>query len=182
MEYRRRKDIIDLSGKKFGNLLVIEIVPKSFIRGAQWKCKCDCGNECLAYGGHLRNGSRVSCGCKQDSELIKSGLNRLFLSYKGMAKKRGWEFSISREKLEELVLANCTYCGREPLCELKRQKTKKLQIRYNGIDRFDSTKGYTEENCKTCCYYCNHSKLDLTFEEWMSHLKRIFLHQGFLNG
>ena len=28
-----------------------------------WKCRCDCGNEKIVYGGHLETGHTKSCGC-----------------------------------------------------------------------------------------------------------------------
>lgn len=31
--------------------------------GAYWKCKCDCGNEKIARGSALRNGTTTHCGC-----------------------------------------------------------------------------------------------------------------------
>lgn len=179
---KMRKDTIDMTGKTFGNLTVIEVVKLDGRRGAHWKCKCSCGNECIAFGSHLRNGSRISCGCAYDSRLVKTGLNRIYLSYKQVAKKRNLEFSISRETFEKLVVRNCTYCGIEPFKTVFCKSNGKLQLKYNGIDRFDTNKGYTEENCVSCCYYCNHAKLDMSFSDWLIHLKRLCEHQGFING
>ena len=54
--------LIDLTGQKFGRLLVIERGP---IRNKRiyWKCKCDCGNEVEVAGQELRRGNTKSCGC-----------------------------------------------------------------------------------------------------------------------
>src|ERR1700689_949017 len=101
--------------------------------------------------------------------------------YKLMAKRRGHDFKITRIQFELLVIGNCYYCGLEPKQELKRLKSRKLQVYYNGLDRFDHNKGYTIDNAVPCCYYCNHGKADLSFEEWKEHLKRIFKYQGFNN-
>ena len=49
----------DLKGKKFNSLTVLEYVGSS-----NWKCKCDCGNECYASGYSLTSGRSQSCGCK----------------------------------------------------------------------------------------------------------------------
>lgn|SRR5215831_11353555 len=55
--------LIDLAGKRFGRLVVIErggdLAPK--IPG--WLCKCECGNEVLLNGSNLRRGLTSSCGC-----------------------------------------------------------------------------------------------------------------------
>ncbi len=177
-----RVDIKDISGMKFGDLTAIKISGNGKHRGSKWLCRCDCGNECEAYGGHLRDGTRKSCGCRSRSRIFETGVNRIFSNYKRKASLRKKIFTITRAKFEELVIANCYYCGRLPEQELKRLKTKNLQIKYNGIDRFNPSEGYTNENCVSCCYYCNHSKLDLSFDEWLSHLKKIFDYQGVSSG
>lgn len=54
--------IIDLTGKKFGRLTVIEKAPSTGGQ-AEWICRCECGNIKKVKGQHLRNGATVSCGC-----------------------------------------------------------------------------------------------------------------------
>lgn len=54
---------IEMVGKQFGRLTVIEfggILSKNI---AAWKCKCECGNEKIIRGTDLRRGATVSCGC-----------------------------------------------------------------------------------------------------------------------
>lgn len=48
----------DRTNIKYGKLTAIEYLGKS-----KWKCRCDCGNEKIVYGGHLENGHTKSCGC-----------------------------------------------------------------------------------------------------------------------
>ena len=55
----------ELTGQRFGNLTVIKRVESNKDGRAQWLCKCDCGNECIATGKSLINGSKKSCGCYQ---------------------------------------------------------------------------------------------------------------------
>lgn len=55
--------LIDLTGKKFGRLTVIERTDKKKNKDILWKCKCDCGNECEVRGFFLRSGQTKSCGC-----------------------------------------------------------------------------------------------------------------------
>lgn len=56
---------IDLKGKRFNRLIVLErdYSKKDKSRQAWWKCKCDCGNEISVRGQCLRNGNTQSCGC-----------------------------------------------------------------------------------------------------------------------
>ena len=53
--------ILDLTGQRFGRLVVIQYSHSK--NGAFWKCMCDCGNESVVKGAHLRYGSHKSCGC-----------------------------------------------------------------------------------------------------------------------
>jgi len=55
---------LDLTGQRFGRLIVIE---RSGSRQGHsvWLCRCDCGNFCKIRGNCLKKGETVSCGCKQ---------------------------------------------------------------------------------------------------------------------
>lgn len=53
---------VDMINKRFGNLVVMEEVDKSY-NGYIYKCKCDCGNEKNILGSSLRSGNTRSCGC-----------------------------------------------------------------------------------------------------------------------
>ena len=60
-----RYERLDLTGKRYGRLVVIEFVgtlpnDKSV---SLWKCKCDCGNEKIIKIGSLQSGATKSCGC-----------------------------------------------------------------------------------------------------------------------
>ena len=61
--------LIDLTGQRFGRLVVIERA-KNYISAsgenrAQWLCQCDCGNLLIVIGKNLRRGNTQSCGCLQ---------------------------------------------------------------------------------------------------------------------
>lgn len=51
-----------LEGLRFGKLVVLDI-NKSTNTGLHWRCKCDCGNECIRSSSALNGGGAVSCGC-----------------------------------------------------------------------------------------------------------------------
>lgn len=68
---------IDLLGKQFGRLLVIEKTNKRGIgRQIYWKCKCDCGKIKVISGNNLRNGMTKSCGCLQWEAVWRGGFKR----------------------------------------------------------------------------------------------------------
>ena len=60
-----KKNIIDLTGQRFGKLLVIgqDMETPNNGKGARWICKCDCGNTVSVLSGRLRSGQTQSCGC-----------------------------------------------------------------------------------------------------------------------
>ena len=54
----------DLTGEKFGRLLVIQRAD-NIGKVTAWLCKCDCGQQKIVQGGHLKAGRIISCGCYQ---------------------------------------------------------------------------------------------------------------------
>ena len=67
----------DLTGQKFGKLIVIKRVPKpenrKNNRAIYWLCKYDCGNnkEIIVSTNELNSGNTKSCGCLKGENLIK---------------------------------------------------------------------------------------------------------------
>lgn len=51
----------DLTGQRFGKLLVIKRVENTKANKAQWLCKCDCGNEVITITNQLTSGAKTSC-------------------------------------------------------------------------------------------------------------------------
>lgn len=56
-----RYPLIDMAGKKYGELTVKEFAGK-FKGHKYWKCICSCGEQTVVEGGNLRNGNTRSCG------------------------------------------------------------------------------------------------------------------------
>jgi len=66
-----RAKAIDLTGQRFGRLLVRERKGCTRKGDIQWSCDCDCGQTTIAIGWRLRNGKHLSCGCLRD-ELMRA--------------------------------------------------------------------------------------------------------------
>ena len=71
-------NFIDLTGNRYGRLVVIEKVEHPG-RYVYWLCQCDCGNKVAVMGKSLKNGNTRSCGC-----LRKENMREI-----GRTKKRG---------------------------------------------------------------------------------------------
>jgi len=91
----RRKD---LTGRVFGQLVVIEFA--GMIRGrtwqATWRCRCSCGTETVVRSGNLQSGTTLSCGCRKHpngtyAERIKDGQRFGMLVVVGKAGADRWK-------------------------------------------------------------------------------------------
>lgn len=82
------------------------------------------------------------------------------------AKRRGKEWAIDSVYAYKLIIASCVYCGHTPNWPESRV----------GIDRIDSNKGYIVGNCVPCCSRCNSAKNDMSHEEFLEWVKRIYNH------
>ena len=55
--------VIEMTGRRYGKLSVLERCWVTRGRGAFWACLCDCGNRTVVDGACLRSGKTSSCGC-----------------------------------------------------------------------------------------------------------------------
>ena len=78
-------NLIDITGKRFGRLVVIS--REGAGSPARWLCRCDCGAEKSVLGSKLRTGNTVSCGChrrslnstKRTADLTAKKIGRLYV-------------------------------------------------------------------------------------------------------
>lgn len=55
--------LLDLTGARFGRLVVVARAESAKSGRVRWLCSCDCGQETTVRGDHLRYGFTKSCGC-----------------------------------------------------------------------------------------------------------------------
>ena len=63
---------VDLTGKRFGKLIVTGFHKRDKHGRARWYCVCDCGNGKEALGRSLNIGQTISCGCDWQAKKIKN--------------------------------------------------------------------------------------------------------------
>lgn len=178
---KKRGPRLDLIGKRFGKLLVIECA--GITRGNssyRYKCLCDCGNYTIVPTSHLNNRNTKSCGClkvERNSEYNDSGdiqLRRLLKQYISGASRRSLDFKISIEEFKEIINSVCFYCKTPPFKEFKRKDSKSGNtILYNGLDRVDNLLGYTLDNVVPCCEICNRAKSNMKISDFLKYIERI---------
>ena len=66
----------DLSGQRFGKLLVVREAGRTKVQKVLWVCLCECGGEKVIASSSIINGSIRSCGCARSEVLLgnKRGL------------------------------------------------------------------------------------------------------------
>jgi len=69
----------DLTGKKFGRLIVLKDGGTRIYGGHErrmWLCKCSCGGIVSIVGTSLSNGNTKSCGCLLKERITKHGMSK----------------------------------------------------------------------------------------------------------
>lgn len=64
---------VDLTGQRFGRLIVVRRVGSDKSKHSRWLCKCDCGNEKIISSSGFRN--TKSCGCLA-KEIIRNRMTK----------------------------------------------------------------------------------------------------------
>jgi hypothetical protein len=97
---------------------------------------------------------------------FENSTNASYHEYKKRATQKSLAFELSEEQFSSIVNQPCYLCGKET-----------INIHKNGIDRFDNTKGYIEENVRSCCWNCNYMKRDYTYDNLMTKCHLIYEYQ-----
>ena len=142
--------LIDLKGKRFGNILVLRkadsIVLSSGRKKVAWECVCDCGNYFVASAENLSSGHTKSCGCSTRKH--------------GLAKKeRLYNIWVCmKQRCRDENASNYRYYGGRGIsvCDEWRSDYTKfrewaLSHGYKDdltIDRIDVNENYCPENCR----------------------------------
>ncbi len=149
---------IDLTGQRFGRLVVVERSDNDKRGRSTWKCQCDCGKYSIQSSTNLREGHVVSCGCAR-AEFLKTGSithgkrkSRLYCVWINMKNRcynpkthnyhryGGRGITVCDEwrndfgKFYEWAMAN-GYDENAPYMQCT-------------IDRIDNDKGYSPNNCR----------------------------------
>ena len=176
---------IDLSGKRYGRLLVLGMSSKIKHGHTVCECVCDCGNLINVGSDRLKTGNTASCGCLHAEHVINMGkanrradrfktvttaFYKQFLHYTKRIKRR---CDVPYEMFMKLVQSNCSYCGVEPSNVFKYQYSDET-FRYSGIDRVDSSIDYLVGNVVSCCRSCNIAKNDMTLSQFTSWVTRVY--------
>ena len=108
--------MLDLTGKQYGELLVLEEVKHSNNRHRYWKCQCSCGKIKIIRMDNLRSGNTTSCGhlkgCNKQQINRERGPSTRTLNHIGEKHGKLTIISIDNFKTNGNYLCNCQCdCG-----------------------------------------------------------------------
>lgn len=152
------KNVIDETGKRYGRLTVICQEDSQKYRSgsfAMWRCKCDCGEETMVRGVHLRGGNVKSCGCLNADTATEINYRHgqyLTKTY------RIWQSMLSRcydkksKHYADYGLRGIEVCDRWREGEGAGFKNFREDMgdapEGLSIDRIDNNSGYSPNNCR----------------------------------
>lgn len=176
------KKIKDLTNKKFGNLSVIKLDAVKKGTGANWLCKCGCGNTKSIIGAKLTFGDIKSCGClskvsggKRNWRGFGQISGEYFGNIKRNALKKNRDFDLTIEQVWDLFLKQEKKCSltRLPLTFATTRQQRKGQEQTASLDRIDSSKGYTTDNVQWIHKTVNQMKSDLSQQKFIEFCRLI---------
>jgi hypothetical protein len=174
----------DRTGQRFSRWVAIERVGNGKNGRVRWRCRCDCGVTRNVLVCSLVNKTSRSCGCLNREvnaarHAIYKGMasrNRLTYQYKASAKKRGFQWTLTNEEAHQIFESNCYYCGTSPKQIFKAKECNGSYV-YNGIDRVDTSRGYTLDNCVPCCWTCNCAKRKMSSVQFLAWIRSVYVYR-----
>lgn len=145
---------------KCGEEKVLSEFPKRSDRPCGHVSKCKACRR--AYSKQWANSPRGKAKTAAYVKVYRKSIIFKYNEYKGKAKQRGLQFSLTMEDFKKLWQKPCVFCGSE--------------IETIGIDRKNSSKGYVNGNIIPCCRCCNWMKNIHSVKAFLTHISKIFAH------
>ena len=147
---RKRRDI---TGQKFGRLLVINRAENDKNNKSMWNTICDCGKNKIASGNFLLIGTTKSCGCLR----VEMGRNKN--RSHGMSGERFYEIweglkdrcSQNRKGYEKLGFSNRWKRFENFKTDMFESYNEHVALhgeKNTSIDRINNKGGYSPTNCR----------------------------------
>ncbi len=103
----------------------------------------------------------------EQNRASKDPLLRKLYDYKSSASKRSINWNLTDKEAIEYFKNKCYYCTK--------------LVGYNGIDRIDSKKNYSKENCVSCCKLCNIMKSNYNLQKFLEMITYLLSINAYIN-
>lgn len=153
---RRAHNFKDLSGRRFGKMLVLHRGEDGKRKGqVKWTCLCDCGEKRDMFSQALQRSDVASCGCFQRAITGERFRTHGYMSGKRHPLVSVWSGIITRTENPNYNRFQ-DYGGRGiKMCERWRSSFPNFledmgerPTSHHSIDRIDNNLGYFKENCR----------------------------------
>jgi hypothetical protein len=138
--------MIDLTGQKFGKLIVLKRMDNNKWGNPRWLCLCDCKKETIVNSSDIRDGHTKSCGClvTKHGQKIGGKTSPIYITWYHMIDRCT---NPNHKYYHSYGGRGITVCERWKIFSNFHKDMgevpKGLQI-----DRIDNDKGYYKENCR----------------------------------
>lgn len=119
-----------------------------------------------------RNAARMKVYRRNNPDKIckknyQNDIKYAYRMYRYRSERSNYPFDLSMEQFKDILSRNCYFCG--------QKETERL----SGVDRIDNDKGYSVDNCVTCCKKCNMMKNTLNESTFILMCMHITDHTGY---
>lgn len=147
--------MLNLTGQRFGKLVVITEAGRKPNNSVLWQCQCDCGELHLAGADVLRTGRCTSCGCarvaaarKMSEGNIKHGhaaggrVSQEYTAWKNMLSR------CEKPRLRDKSYSGIHVCSRWKVFENFLEDMGCKPSPRHTLERRENSAGYEKRNCR----------------------------------
>lgn len=153
-EAAKAANLIDLTGLRFGKLVVVSETNRTASKRVRWLCRCDCGRIKPIHGQRLTSGLADSCGCESSAKRSAAKtthghtINRTFSptynTWAGMLARCTNQNHTGYTRYGGAGITVCdTWLTFENFLADMGEKPRNM-----SIDRINPALGYFKENCR----------------------------------